>query len=170
MAAAAVSGTVAIAADRCADPPVPQGLLPARVVGVVDGDSLRARPANGRIERVRMLGIDAPEPHQSTKLTRDAAGAGMPEAVVMALGRASAGFARRHLLGQEVGLDFDVQTRDRHGRLLAYVWLPGGILFNRVIVAEGYARVLTVPPNVRYAGLLLACEREARENRRGLWR
>jgi micrococcal nuclease len=34
---------------------------------------------------------------------------------------------------------------------------------------EGYARVLTVPPNVRYAALFVACERDAREARRGLW-
>jgi micrococcal nuclease len=43
------------------------------------------------------------------------------------------------------------------------------VLFNRLIVADGYAQVLTVPPNVRYAGLFLACQRAAREHRRGLW-
>ena len=170
---AAVCGTAGAAdatEDRCADPPRPQRLLTAQVVRVIDGDTVHVRLPNAAIERVRMIGIDAPEQQESGKLTRDAAGSGLPKAVIQALGRRSADFARRHLSGQEVGLGLDVQTRDRYGRLLAYVWLHNGILFNRLIVAEGYAQVLTIPPNVRHADVFLACEREARENRRGLWR
>ena len=43
-----------------------------------------------------------------------------------------------------------MQARDRYGRLLAYVWLPDGRMLNVEIMLEGYAQVLTVPPNVRY--------------------
>jgi micrococcal nuclease len=163
-------GTAGAVESRCTDPPRPQRLLAANVVRVIDGDTVQVRLPHATIEHVRMIGMDAPEHHESTKLTRDAAGSGLPRAVIQALGRRSTDFARRHLAGQEVGLGLDVQTRDRYGRLLAYIWLHSGVLFNRLIVAEGYAQVLTIPPNVRYADVFLACEREARENHRGLWR
>jgi micrococcal nuclease len=41
---------------------------------------------------------------------------------------------------------------------------------NFVILREGYAQVLTAPPNTKYQTLFLACQREAREQGRGLWR
>jgi micrococcal nuclease len=53
--------------------------------------------------------------------------------------------------------------------VLAYVWLRDGTLFNVLILREGYAQILTIPPNVRYAELFLACQREARQANRGLW-
>jgi micrococcal nuclease len=40
---------------------------------------------------------------------------------------------------------------------------------NEEMVREGYAQVMTIPPNVKYAGLFMACQREAREQGRGLW-
>ena len=64
----------------------------------------------------------------------------------------------------------DVQARDRYGRLLAYLWTRDGAMANVTIMGEGYAQVLTVPPNVRYQALLVACQREAREAGRGLGR
>ncbi|MBS3788933.1 thermonuclease family protein [Candidatus Bipolaricaulota bacterium] len=41
--------------------------------------------------------------------------------------------------------------------------------FNAELLREGYARVYTLPPNVKYADYFLELEREARENCRGLW-
>jgi micrococcal nuclease len=64
----------------------------------------------------------------------------------------------------------DVESRDRYGQLLAYVYLPGGAMFNALLVKEGYAQIMTVPPNVRYQELFLRLQREARENNRGLWK
>jgi endonuclease YncB( thermonuclease family) len=67
-----------------------------------------------------------------------------------------------------VELERDVTPADRYGRALAYVWV-GEELYNLVLVRDGYAGLLTVPPNVKYAGVLAACHREARAGRRGLW-
>ncbi|MDQ7841598.1 MAG: thermonuclease family protein [bacterium] len=69
---------------------------------------------------------------------------------------------------RKVGLELDVQARDRHGRKLAYLWLQNGDMFSILILKEGYAQVLTIPPNVRDAEASLSCEREARQARRGL--
>jgi micrococcal nuclease len=60
--------------------------------------------------------------------------------------------------------------RDRFGRPLAYVWLPGGRMLNLLLVARGYARPLAIRPNVGFAGRFEAAARAARVAARGLWR
>ena len=50
----------------------------------------------------------------------------------------------------------DAEPRDRYGRLLAYVYRrPDGLFVNAALVRDGYATILTIPPNVRHAGRLL---------------
>jgi hypothetical protein len=68
-----------------------------------------------------------------------------------------------------VDLELDVQKIDPYGRLLAYVYLPEGRMFNEVLLEEGYAQVATFPPNVRYQERFLEAQREARARNRGLW-
>ena len=62
-----------------------------------------------------------------------------------------------------------MERTDRYGRLLAYVWLPEGSMFNEVLLKEGYAQVATFPPNVKYVERFEEAQREAREAGRGLW-
>jgi len=156
-------------AAKCANPPEPQNLFQALVTRVIDGDTLQVRLRTGPPERVRLLGIDTPEVHDSTKLDRDARQSGRSREEIRALGRLAWEFTKARLDGKDISLELDVQTRDAYGRLLAYAWLGDGAMFNVVILREGYAQVLTIPPNVRYADLFLACQREARDHRRGLW-
>lgn len=165
----ASSGAQASPQAVCASPPRPPNLIQARVVRVVDGDTIRVRLPNGRTERVRLIGIDTPEVYDSEKLERDVRESGRSREEIQALGRLASEFTRKRLDGQAIGLELDVQTRDKYGRLLAYVWLLDGTLFNMVIMKEGYAAIYTFPPEVKYADLFLACQREAREKGRGLW-
>jgi len=72
--------------------------------------------------------------------------------------------------GDKVKIEFDVQKRDKYGRLLGYVYLPGGRMLNEEIVKAGYVSLLTYPPNVKYQERFLKAYREARENKRGLWK
>ncbi|MCL6640521.1 MAG: thermonuclease family protein [Candidatus Rokubacteria bacterium] len=125
------------------------------VVRVVDGDTIQVRLGD-RIEKVRYIGIDTPE------VSRRAGGPEPGAAEATALNRAL-------VEGRRVRLELDVQERDRHGRLLAYVWV-GDRLVNAELVRRGYAQVMTVPPNVRYQALFLRLQRDAREAGRGLWR
>ena len=83
-------------------------------------------------------------------------------------GRGSA-FAKRELDGEEVRLELDLQKIDPYGRLLAYVYLPDGEMFNETLLRQGYAQVATFPPNVKYQERFLEAQREAREANRGLW-
>lgn len=83
----------------------------AKVTRVVDGDTFYARLSSGREEKVRLIGVDAPE---STK-------------EVEPYGKEAAAYAKKRLAGKTVYLELDVQQRDKYGRLLAYVWFgsPG---------------------------------------------
>ena len=79
--------------------------------------------------------------------------------------------ANRKLVdGKTVRLEFDVQQVDRYKRLLAYVYLKDDTFVNASLVENGYAMVMTTPPNVKHQELFLKFQREAREAGRGLWR
>jgi micrococcal nuclease len=164
MAALALSAV--LAAVACAEP-AGVSRQAATVRKVLDGDTIEVTRGD-RTERVRLIGIDTPEAHDSPKLDRLVA-RGQDRARILALGRQATAFTRARLLGRQVELELDVERRDRYGRLLAYVWLPDGTLFNATLLAEGQARLLTIPPNVRYVDRLVPLERSAREARRGLW-
>ena len=122
-----------------------------RVARVVDGDTIKL--SNG--ETVRYIGIDTPETKH-------------PKKPVQYYGKEASEANKRLVDGKEVRLEFDVDKRDRYGRLLAYVYIDD-IFVNAWLVKNGYAKVSTYPPNVKYQQLFLDLERKARENNRGLW-
>jgi micrococcal nuclease len=72
--------------------------------------------------------------------------------------------------GDKILIEFDIEKRDQYRRLLGYVYLSGGRMLNEEILKAGYANLLTHPPNVKYQERFLKAYREARENKRGLWR
>ena len=132
----------------------------------VDGDTLVLETG----ERVRLIGIDTPEMHESDKLFRDARRSGQDVKTIQALGRRAYEFTKNLVEGKRVSLEFDVEKRDKYGRILAYVYLKDGTFVNAEIVKQGYASLMTYPPNVKYVDLFSRLYREARENNRGLWK
>ena len=142
-------------AERATWPRAPVDALPALVEWVVDGDTFVAR-LGGRHERIRVIGVDTPE----------TVAPGRP---VERYGKEASSFARHELTEVTVRLSGDVEPRDRYDRLLAYVWLPDGTFWNALLAAEGYAQLLTVPPNVAYVDLFRRLVAEARTAHRGLW-
>ena len=74
------------------------------------------------------------------------------------------------MAGRRVRLVLDAEPRDRYGRLLAYVYRGrDGLFVNAALVRHGYARPLTIPPDVRFAGRFAALAAAARRAGRGLW-
>jgi micrococcal nuclease len=67
-----------------------------------------------------------------------------------------------------VALERDVEVRDRYERMLAYVWADGQMV-NWVLVRQGWAVILTYPPNVQYVDWFTEAQRRAREEGAGLW-
>lgn len=138
-------------------------LWPGRVTRVVDGDTVVVLLANGKKEKVRFIGINTPE-----STTRHEP-----------YGKEAADYTRKQLVDKEVYLELDVGERDKYGRLLAYMWLmpptkidDGEIrkkMFNARLVTAGYAQLMTIPPNIKYADYFIKYQREAREGKKGLW-
>ena len=117
---------------------------------ITDGDTFWARCPDDI--KVRLLLIDAPERDQ------------------FPFGRqAKAAIEKLLPLRSRVALELDVQSTDRYGRTLAYVFLPDGQMVNEEMAREGYAIALVYPPNVRYVERIRKAVVQARAARRGLW-
>lgn len=127
-----------------------------KVTKVIDGDTFEIE--NGKL--VRVLGIDTPE-------TKD------PRRPVGCFGKEASNKTKSLIEGKVVILIKDVSETDKFARLLRYVFLPlegDRLLFiNDFLIREGFAKVLTIPPDVKYAEQFLQAQTEARENKRGLW-
>jgi micrococcal nuclease len=132
---------------------------------VIDGDTIEL--ASG--QRVRLIGIDTPEMHESRKLYSDSKRLKTDVSVIQALGRRSYAFTKDLVEGKSVRLEFDVEKYDKYGRLLAYVYLKDGTFVNAEIVKEGYASLMTIPPNVKHADLFSKLYQQARMDKKGLW-
>jgi micrococcal nuclease len=124
------------------------------VTRVIDGDTIEAQ-IDGKIEAVRLIGIDTPETVK-------------PDTPVQCFGPRASHFTHRLLKGRTVRLVFGAERRDAYGRLLAHLYL-GRRFVNPLLVRRGLARSLTIPPNDRFAPLLRRLERRAALAGRGLW-
>ena len=128
------------------------------VTRIVDGDTFWAEDGGIRGIKIRLIGIDAPETSNSGSK------------VIGYFGEQSKEYLTRLIAGKRVSLEFDVWEKDQYGRTLAYVYLPDGTFVNEELVKNGYAVVMTVPPNVLFAERFLELEREARIKKKGLWK
>ena len=129
----------------------------ATMVSVVDGDTIDVN-IKGHRERVRLIGIDTPETKK-------------PNTPVQCYGPEATRFTKS-LLPADVPLHLerDIVARDDFGRMLAYVYLAGdGQFLNLTIIRQGYARPLTIPPNVAHADEFVAASRAAQGDNIGLW-
>jgi micrococcal nuclease len=124
----------------------------------VDGDTVIVRGPGGRVEDVRLLGIDTPE-------TVD------PRRPVGCYGPEASAYTKHLVTGRRVTLRYDRALHDRYGRFLAYLWLAGPhpLFVNARLVELGYARTYPFPPNTAHASLFAGLERRAALAGRGLW-
>lgn len=129
--------------------------MTGNVVHVVDGDSIMVR-IGSRTETVRYIGVNTPDFNHPTRGEESGA-------------REAFAFNRSLVGGHTVRLELDVEKRDRYERLLAYVFV-GETMVNAELVAQGYAQVMTIPPNVKYQQTFLGLQRQARLLKRGLWK
>jgi micrococcal nuclease len=119
---------------------------------VYDGDTVALSSG----EQVRYIGVDAPEiDHQGGKSDF--------------LAHEARQINAKLVQGKPIRMEFDQERNDRHGRLLAYVFLENGAMVNELLVKRGVARVFPNPPNLKYFSLLLDSQRQAMVERVGIW-
>lgn len=135
-----------------------QGVEGERVIvdKVVDGDTIDLK--DGRV--VRFVGIDTPE-------TVD------PRRPVGCFGKEASSETKSLLTGRMIIMQKDTSDTDKYKRLLRYIYLPlenGSMLFvNDYLVREGFAKVLTYPPDTKFDTRFKEAEKNAKENKKGLW-
>lgn len=126
---------------------------------VNDGDTFMIRDENLVKYKIRLIGIDAPE----------SVNWGLKKHVQL-YGYESKMYLRTFMYHKKVRLEFDVTKLDRYGRTLAYAFLEDGTFLNKHLVENGYAKVYTFPPNVKYTYILKQAELSARTKKLGLWK
>lgn len=136
---------------------------------VVDGDTLWIYDSNCDRIKVRLIGIDTPESvHSDVSRNNE-------------YGKLASDYTKEILSGnQTLYLEYDVESTDRYGRTLAYVWLTDDVnrdndadvadkMLNAILVRDGYAYDKVYEPNHAYADTLEALRMEACESSAGLW-
>ncbi|AST07198.1 nuclease of thermonuclease [Anoxybacillus flavithermus] len=122
---------------------------------VVDGDTVKIKK-DGEIVTVRLLNIDTPETYREKQM----------------YGEEAKQFAKDVLLHKKVTVELSAkeQPYDRYGRLLAYIWLEDGTLYQEKIVQEGFARVAYVfEPDTKYAKKLYKVQEKAKKAKKRIW-
>lgn len=129
-----------------------------KVKKVVDGDTFWVEDGSKKGMKIRLIGVDAPESRNAFRKKKEP------------FGEASKQYLINLIDGKRVRLKYDVSRYDRYGRTLAYAWLEDGTFINAKLLQDGYAVVMTVPPNIKYADYFLKLQRKARRANRGLWK
>lgn len=148
-----------------------------RVLKVFDGDTFSCDlNGNGRMdspqEKIRLLGIDAPETHFSAKLKRKT-GEKNPKDEPYAM--EARDFVAQRLAKKQVILVMDETPTDKYGRTLAFVLLnpkadvTAENTLNGQLLKAGLVKPLFIGNNRRFEGEFNALERESRNAGRGLW-
>ncbi len=126
---------------------------------VVDGDTIKLETG----ETVRYIGIDTPETKH-------------PNKPVQCFGREASQKNTELVEGKQIFMEKDVTNTDRYNRYLRYVYIINpeatdeAIFVNEYLVEQGYARLYTYPPDVKYDTLIRDAEKTARKEERGLWK
>ncbi len=129
---------------------------PYEVVKIVDGDTVKLS-IDGDVTTVRLIGVDTPESVHPTKEKN------VPE------GKLASAHTKELLENRYVYIEYDEEPTDRYGRALVYIYLDEETMVNAKLLEDGYARVLTIPPNDKYRDYFEQLEKEAKENNAGLW-
>lgn len=143
--------------DPATPEPAAADITTGTVVYVIDGDTVDME-IDGERERVRLLGIDAPESvHRS-----------VPEQCFGA--EAAAALTELLPIGSELTLERDKDPRDRFGRLLLYLYrAEDGLFVNEWLVLNGLADTSFFEPNTARVDTLTSARAEARSSQIGLW-
>ena len=136
---------------------IPVNTIKAQVLRVVDGDTIHVL-LNNKDVTIRMIGIDTPE-------TVD------PRKPVQCFGKEASNHAHQLLDGATVYLEQDTSQGDydKYNRLLRYIWMSDGRLFNQVMIAEGYAFEYTYNLPYNYQTQFKSAQRNAQDQQLGLW-
>lgn len=135
----------------------------AYVKNVVDGDTIEVFFETGilseeknKIYKLRFIGMDTPESkhRDEMKNTKE--------------GQIAYQYTKEKLENQKITVEFDISPVDKFGRLLGYIWLDDE-MFNKHLLDIGYAKLMTVSPNVKYTNIFKEAQNKAKLKNIGFW-
>jgi micrococcal nuclease len=132
-------------------------VLYLNVIKIVDGDTFWVDDGSEKGIKIRLIGVDAPESRNTGKKK------------IGYYGQQSKEYLTKLLDNKKVRLEYDVDRHDKYERTLAYVYLEDGTFLNAELIKQGYAMVMTVPPNVKCSDKFVKLQRRARNKNMGLW-
>lgn len=128
----------------------------AELICVIDGDTLLVS-VNGEEKKVRLIGIDTPE-----SVNPD-------ESKNTAEGKIASDYLKDFLSETSmIQLIYDAEPQDKYGRELCYVYVDG-IMLQEILLEHGYARIMTILPNVSYSRKFEEIQKNAQNNNVGFW-
>ena len=136
--------------------PTRDGLVPVELVKTIDGDTIKIM-YEGQETNVRYLLIDTPETNH-------------PKLGKQPFGEESKRRNQELMNSGKLEIEFDVgQKYDKYGRLLAYIYIDGESVQEKLL-AEGLARVAYVyPPNTRHLDMYEKIQDSAKKKGIGIW-
>lgn len=129
------------------------------LVRVVDGDTY-VIAINGTDTKVRLIGVDTPESVAPENYYKENTESGAKVSDIV---------KERIKTGDTLYLNYDVEKTDKYGRTLAYVYFDNSKMVQDWLLSNGYAQVMTVQPNSKYAAHFAELEQAAMESQVGLW-
>jgi micrococcal nuclease len=123
------------------------------VVYVVDGDTLKLSDQRS----VRLIGINSPEINHK-------GGHSEPFS-----DRARDLLVKKFDKNKRVSLVYGEEKKDRYGRLLAHLFFENGASVQQLMLSEGLAAWIVVPPNTNYLDCYRQAELASRQAKRGIW-
>jgi micrococcal nuclease len=148
---------ITLSANSCKSAKITNEQQYYAVKKVVDGDTFWIDDGSPKGVKVRLIGVDAPESRRTARKE------------IGFYGKEAKQFLESFLQNKRVRLEYDVNMYDQYMRVLAYAYLEDGTFLNAYLVENGYAMVLTVPPNVKHSELFLKLQQSARIRNKGLW-
>lgn len=133
----------------------------ATFIRAKDGDTYVIQLDGSKDETtVRLIGVDTPESVAPDDYYKDNTAEGQDVSAIVK--------SKLHK-GDKLTIEYDVQTEDKYGRTLAYVYTADGKMIQDWLLENGYAQTMTIQPNSKYAEHFAEVQHTAAENKVGLW-
>ena len=128
-----------------------------KITKVIDGDTIET----DHFERIRYIGMNTPEIANKDKPDQCFALAAKQKNEEL-------------VLNKTVRLEKDVSETDKYKRLLRFVYVTrpnsNEIMVNQYLLQEGYAQLMSIPPDIAKADQFKKLQQEARIAQKGLWK
>lgn len=103
-----------------------------KVYSVLDGDTLRYRDENWKLQSVRLLGVDSPESNTARYKKTEC------------FGKEAKDYLTQRVKWKNIKIEYDSQSagKDRYGRSLAYIYVDNKLI-NAELITQWYAKEYT---------------------------